>query len=113
MICKHSLLLKQKEVVSVRNFSQLSKPDNAREERLKKYNTLIDELRSIQKISRITKIAQRKATEEVIQIALKKDRISNLHLIWKECNSFVIKLLDWSTRCASPQRFESAVCAHR
>jgi len=74
MICAF-FVLKRKEVVSVKNFSQLSKPDNAREERLKKYNTLIDELRSIQKISRISKIAQRKSTEEVIQISLKINKI--------------------------------------
>ena len=44
----------------------MSKVDLAREERVKKFNCMIDELRSISKISRIKKIVERKAKEDVM-----------------------------------------------
>ncbi|EAS07712.3 katanin con80 domain protein (macronuclear) [Tetrahymena thermophila SB210] len=57
------------ELINVKTFSLMSKVDLAREERIKKYNSLIDELRSIQKISRIKKIVERKAKEDIGQLA--------------------------------------------
>lgn len=38
----------------------------AKEERMKKYNNFIEELKSISKIPRIKKISERKASEEVL-----------------------------------------------
>ncbi|KAL4445218.1 hypothetical protein ABPG74_022031 [Tetrahymena malaccensis] len=57
------------ELINVKTFSLMSKVDLAREERIKKYNSLIDELRSIQKISRIKRIVERKAKEDIGQLA--------------------------------------------
>lgn len=71
-----------KEIINVKAFSQMAKIDLAREERMRKYNNLIEEFKQIYKISRIKKIADRKPNEEVI-------------IILEVVNNNIILLTDW------------------